>query len=505
MRRFGAAALLVVVSCGDDTSGGGTVDSSSASGISIGAPSSTDDDDDDDGETDDDDDDAQPTTGLDGTTRGADDDDDETGDPPVECDAPRQACGDACVLVDNDEAHCGGCGLPCAPDQPCVDGSCVTTTLHQLLIAGQSLSAGSTSFPVVSIEQPFENVSFNPGVRTGATGLTSFIPLVESVSGNQGETIASGAANLLHELAMASGLSGHRTLASCHGVGGQPYSALAPGTQPYLNGIAQATAGAELAAARGESHAVRAVAVVHGESDHVGGNQTYADNLLEWQAAYEADVMLATGQTRPVPMFLCQMSSFTAYGSATSVIPTAQLAAADQRPASIFVVGPKYFLPYTDGVHLSADGERWLGEYYAKALHRVLVEGEPWTPLRPAEITRIGTEIRVEFAVPQPPLVLDTVAVSDPGSYGFAFSEDAPRPATIVDVQLDGPQTVVITLSAAPSGAAPTLAYAMQGVPDQPAGPMTGARGNLRDTDTTPSRHGYPLYNWGVHFRVDVP
>ena len=36
-------------------------------------------------------------------------------------------------------------------------------------------------------------------------------------------------------------------------------------------------------------------------------------------------------------------------------------------------------------------------------------------------------------------------------------------------------------------------------------GPQHGPRGNLRDSDATPSRLGKKLYNWGVHFDEPVP
>jgi hypothetical protein len=36
-------------------------------------------------------------------------------------------------------------------------------------------------------------------------------------------------------------------------------------------------------------------------------------------------------------------------------------------------------------------------------------------------------------------------------------------------------------------------------------GTPQGARGNLRDSDDTPSRSGSPLYNWAVRFDVAVP
>ncbi len=49
----------------------------------------------------------------------------------------------------------------------------------------------------------------------------------------------------------------------------------------------------------------------------------------------------------------------------------------------------------------------------------------------------------------------------------------------------------------------------VHGENDQPPGACigtpTGARGNLRDSDDTPSQHGYPPQNWSIHFDVAVP
>ena len=53
-----------------------------------------------------------------------------------------------------------------------------------------------------------------------------------------------------------------------------------------------------------------------------------------------------------------------------------------------------------------------------------------------------------------------------------------------------------------------TLAFAevggLRGTAGAAGGPVTGARGNLRDSDATKSRHDYPLYNWCVHFDEPV-
>jgi hypothetical protein len=413
-------------------------------------------------------------------------------------------CGEACADPQSDEAHCGGCDGTCPAGQPCVYGQCVTAAIHHLLIGGQSLSVGALS-EVLSTTQPYGNLSFNQGVRTSGEGLVGFVPLVETYNETLGETIASGAANLVAELELQRGAS-HVILASAHGVGGTPYAMLKKGNPSFTIGMAQVGAGLAIATMLGQPYAARAVAIIHGESDHIGGNFLYTGNLLEWQGDYEADIKALTGQTAPVPLFLCQMSSYTAFGSATSWIPGQQLAAAAARPERIFVVGPKYFLPYVaDGVHLTGVGERWLGEHYAKVYRRVLIEGEPWQPLQPAEVTRAGAVITARFAVPSPPLVLDETLVGNPGNYGFEYTDTSGAPPAIAAVALVDATTVQITLAAEPVGGNRRLRYAFTGAPGAPAGPMTGARGNLRDSDATPSRHGYPLYNWAVHFDVPVP
>lgn len=419
-----------------------------------------------------------------------------------DCGAGEALCGERCVDAGNDEAHCGGCDVACPMGQPCVYGACVAAQIHHLLISGQSLSTGATS-PVVSDMQPFSNLSFNTGVRAGGVGLTGFIPLVETWDGSQGETIASGLANLIAAQAQEAGGS-YVMLASAHGVGGQPYSALKKGTGPYANGMAQVTAGLTIAGMLGQSYAVRGLTIVHGESDHLANNLGYTDDLLAWQSDYEADVAAITGVAGPLPMFLCQMSSVTAFGGASSRIPQAQLRAAAARPDRIFVVGPKYFLPYTDGVHLTGDGSRWLGEYYAKAYRKVLIEGERWLPVQPQTIAREGAVITIGFNVPAPPLVLDEVLVGNPGNFGFEFYDASGAPPAITEVALVDDTTVRVTLASEPVGGNRRIRYAHTGVVGQPAGPMTGTRGNLRDSDMTPSQHGYLLYNWAVHFDEPV-
>ncbi len=384
--------------------------------------------------------------------------------------------------------------------------------VNHVLSTGQSLSIGSVGTPPLTLTQPYSNVMFVTGVMAEATGLTSFVPLVEGDIPpgriDPVETMSSSLANLVTKLAreqvfvsMPQAKQSHDVLVSVHGVGGTPYVGLKKGTAPYATGLAQATAGRDLAKALGKSYVVRAVTTVHGENDHVSGNTDYASDLIEWQSDYEEDVKALTGQTIDVPLFQTQVSSWTKQGQVTSLIPYAQLQAHIDRPGKIVLVGPKYHLPYAaDGVHLTNEGYRHMGEDYAKAYRRVILEGLPWEPLRPKSATLAGKVITVTFHVPSPPLVFDTTLVTDPGNKGFEYIDDADVLPEIVSVALDGPDRVKITLSAEPTGNNREVHYAAGAPAGSPAGPTTGPRGNLRDSDTTPSRSGYPLFNWCVHF-----
>jgi hypothetical protein len=174
-------------------------------------------------------------------------------------------------------------------------------------------------------------------------------------------------------------------------------------------------------------------------------------------------------------------------------------------------VCPRYIFPHAvagaafPGLHLNNASSRWMGEYYAKAYKTVVVDGQEWTPLKPSTITLAGAVLTVKFDVPAPPLVLDTTLVSNPGNYGFEYTDDSASPPAISTVAVTGSTTVTITLSAAPTGANKRLRYAYTGIPGNAGGPTTGPRGNLRDSDaTTTSLYGNTLYNWCVHFDKPV-
>jgi hypothetical protein len=416
--------------------------------------------------------------------------------------------------------------------------------INHVLSTGQSNSVANAGTPVLSTTQPFSNLMFNVGVMTatncngdGCTTYqtpTSLVPLVEGDKflSYAVETASAGIANEIANIARSvylvgqpAGRTSHDVLVSLHGRSGNSYECLRRGgcswhspsyIKAFDDGMRQVQDARALAAARGASYVVRAVTAIHGETDHYypgfplngtdgtpGKIQNYSDALLEWQVDYETQVKARTGQTLPVPLFISQMSGWT--DKPASTIANLQLDAHVRAPGKVVLVTPGYPLPFaSDCLHYSAHSNRRLGEYFAKAYLRTVLEGKAWEPVRPTQVTRVNNVLTVKFAVPVPPLVLDTTLVTNPGNYGFRYTDSASTPA-ITGVAVTAPDTVTITLASTPTGANKHLTYAQNAPSPACPGPTQGPRGNVRDSDTTPSLYGYSLYNWSVHFDLTVP
>ena len=231
--------------------------------------------------------------------------------------------------------------------------------------------------------------------------------------------------------------------------------------------------------------------------------------MLVWQSDYQTDIKAITGQTGTIPMFVAQSSAWTApsYGDSWASSPFYALADSLSNPGRIILVTPEYFLPHNsaDGVHLTPTAFHQLAEYFAKAYNKVILSGSAWSPLRPTTIALSGSVITVNFTGNVGNLVLDTTLVSDPGNYGFTYS-DSTSSASISSVALTSATTVQVTLNQAPTGSSQMLGYANNGTLGNFGGPTTGPRGCLRDSDATPDLFSTtPLYNWCVHFNYAIP
>jgi hypothetical protein len=437
--------------------------------------------------------------------------------------------------------------------------------INHVLSTGQSDSVANGASPHLTKTQDFDNKSFDVGVGTARNGPgracdgdgckqyeepKDFAPLVEGdrflaipdePQGFQVETMSSGLANQAHVFATdyfaKVGLPAvsHDILVSLHGRSGNTYACLRKGfcdylpgyLSPFAEGLMQVKSAKKIAEAKGKTYVVRAVTTIHGGSDHENREKelmaldrndgqgklgSYADALMEWQRDYEADVRAITGQTEPIPLFVSQFASYT--DTVVSRIPVRQLEAHVKAPGKVIVVTPNYpFVHYEDCNHYTNYSQRRLGAYFAKAYQKTVIEGVPFEPVRPLNVARSANVITVKYHVPVPPLVFDTERVVDPGDFGFTY-DDSTSSATITKVELANsrPDTVTITLSKAPTGADKKLRYALNVIPNASCpGPTDGARGNLRDSDTTVGYHKdendkpYELHNWAVHAEMDVP
>ncbi|HSO40421.1 MAG TPA: hypothetical protein VLT33_48175 [Labilithrix sp.] len=412
--------------------------------------------------------------------------------------------------------------------------------INHVLSTGQSNAVANGGKPVLDTTQPYDNLMFSSGVMpayncngSGCTGYaapTAFVPLVEGDTFFYPvETMSAPMANTITRLAhdvfaSATKDPAHVVLVTLHGRSGNTYWSLRKGGSsyqqtsgyvlPFDQAMREVTDAFTLAKAAGKTYAVRAVTTIHGESDHYSySNHTaevpipgtdgvstitsYLDGLLEWQRDYESGVKAITGQTAAVPLLLSQMHNWT--DTPHSQVNEWQYEAHVKSSGKVVLVTPAYVFPFaTDCLHFTSDSQRWLGEYFAKAYARIVLEGLPWEPVRPKSVKVAGKVVTATYFVPKPPLVLDTQRVTNPGSYGFEYVDASGANVAIEGVAVTGPDTVSITLaSAAPGG---RLRYAFTAPLPSCPGPEQGVRGNLRDSDATPSLYGHDLFNWGVSF-----
>lgn len=250
-----------------------------------------------------------------------------------------------------------------------------------------------------------------------------------------------------------------------------------------------------------------AVVVIHGEADGYVNNTNYADNIIEWQKDFNADISSITGQKNKIPMFLCQTATAGGYGWNGGIndmnfqSPIQQLIAHESK-GDVFMVCSKYHLKYADHAHITNESQAVLGEYYAKAMDSYYSTGS-WEPCRPVSIIQSGTSITIKFTGVEDGLVFDESAVKPAGNKGFAFSDDSG--AEIIDVAISGKDSVVISLSKTPT-TSKVLAYAYHNGAGGSANQVNGLgdRGNLRGTSKQTSKTtGLNLHNWCVIFRKE--
>lgn len=372
---------------------------------------------------------------------------------------------------------------------------------------GQSLSLGLGSEETLSGASPYSNTLMpNTGVHDaawtgGSEGLTGtaslatdLVPLNGAINSHDIEAPVIGASNQLASRMQAASIIAANAGRGGFGVGGLqkgfnggdgPYTLLLDQYQTYL-GLAGRPVRPFLCWMQGEADANSAIT----KAAYTSAVQAIINN-------YAAD----TGQ--PIHFFTYQLSSHTIRAPSYNPNPALALAEMGENSADVSVVTPMYLFDYVDGVHPTAEGMRLAGEYFGKAIDHHLRTGTKFRPLTPIAVVRDGKTITVTFHVPVGSLVYDDSRVSDPGNMGFeVFLQSGGGALPIADAYVFGDKAV-IELVDDPGGPV-DLCYAMgTTLNGQPAGRLIGARGCLRDQDTTVSQsnRSIALHNYCVHFR----
>ena len=409
-------------------------------------------------------------------------------------------------------------------------------------LMGQSLCDGSESLPLVSPEDAgWGNLSFRRGVRTwlpNAEAATpqkrtaesfELVPLRAEANGGLGETVANGLADHLKSSFLTMTLKGGRSgsphyLVACAGQGGRQIQELSPAdlsTDPrtpesrrhgggyYRTSLDDARRAVSETEKRGQSFRIGALYWMQGEGNggptggivptrwdeellRAEGLAWYRDQLIAYRKQWSADLAAITGQKGEIPMF-----TYQTLGPAGE----AQLMAADADEL-IHLVGPHYAVPsalnsrkpdgrHGDAIHLSADGERWWGEQVGKVMHRVLHLGEKWEPLRPtgARLDETRESVLIDFAVPRPPLVIDTEflprqEIAATGGYqslaGFRVRGASGGLLLLSSVEVAGPSQVRLRFAKSlPAGELCSISYG------HPATVALGAIAALREGPLT--------------------
>ena len=272
---------------------------------------------------------------------------------------------------------------------------------------GRACRSAREGLPVISTAQPYGNLKLEtdhlPWPIDPNAGSLRLVPLVEPVGrlapgypsswpeNIDGETPHSAMANEIS--AMASAKLG-RAVVSVHSAIGEDGQGMVflkkNALQKGLNGrsyeaaLVETRAIARLARAAGKSYGVGAIIVTHGEAD--AGNPGYEMELRQLWKDYDADLRAITGQEQRIHMIVSQQNSCNDRSAST----LAQWKVGDDYAADMVCSGPKYQYPSAEGVHLTAEGYRQLGEKYGQVYFRRVVLGEDWRPLEPTGVGRRG-------------------------------------------------------------------------------------------------------------------
>ena len=408
-------------------------------------------------------------------------------------------------------------------------------------IFGQSLSIGAAATPIITSERKYEaGIKFNVGIRCAKkreSAFTSFVPLVEEVSGatvdsaGVGETVASGCVEQLLELFCKEvGISpyskywnNHKFLFGSFGAGSTTISML---TEVPVSGIGyyQGVVNAMQAAKRicdekDWTLNIPAWIWIQGETDmkpkSAGGVATnkdiYKQKLQQLAAQFDRDAKSITSQLNDVKCICYQTASQNIWGNTPNYtskimdVPTAQMELI--RDNDMFVASaPVYILDHSEKerIHLSAKGEKMLGLYCGIALKSVIDGTYNKKGITPSTYTVSGNTVVIKCNVPCPPLKIDKMWVKEINNLGFKLltseNVDIIQSIEVFDNE------ITILCSQSPLGC--KLFYGFNGTGGYD-GRIKGSRGNICDngdksySGNVGEKH-YTLPNFLYSFYINI-
>lgn len=358
-----------------------------------------------------------------------------------------------------------------------------------------SLNAGA------GILTPVTNAfMFDTGIVTYNKTLTSLVTVPDTTTQQYHDT------SLIHQLEYDSPAPDRKYMAAASGVSGYSMAQLEPGTEPYTQLMSSIDKAAQLAASAGYQYGLPVLTFFQGEADaYLGSSYSYyRSKMVLMQSSINDKAKSVSRVSSDMPMIIYQMASQGRYQglvNPSSDIPRAQLDEAISNPL-IQLCTPMYIFPYTDGVHLTNHGYRWLGLFRAKATRYWMENGKPWKPLFPIDIYKVGSNTVVAaFHVPVGNLQFRTDIVPEhpSGAKGFELWQDDGAGnvtrLTISSVQIVGQDKVKVTTTSAFTGTV-YLAYGWTPLnrgasdgdgryPSWNAGVNSGICGNLCDSDNS--------------------
>lgn len=380
---------------------------------------------------------------------------------------------------------------------------------QHFIMYGQSLSVGAQSYPVLSIENIPGNYMLGEQIwinywnadksrlnplsgklaKQNSAGATNLYPFTRSGT-ITAECPLYGTVNHLQKK------MGGRFIATSCGTGGRSIEELSKesvvsGRNHYVaefkNALTHATS---VVQHEKQSLSCLAVFFMQGENNYenkgsglTNGTKSTSDKveykklLLILKNNMQNDIMTTYGQTTP-PVFITYQAGCQYAKIKELSIGMAQLEASNETN-DIICAGPVYPMPDRGG-HLDPNGYRWFGEMLAKVYYKTQILGEAFKPLQPVKIIRTTDpkQIKIQFHVPVPPLVLDTWTTGTKiKDYGFEIHKDGIKQA-LDKVEAEGD---CILLTAYRDLSAGNLEIIYAGIGENTA--LTRGHGNLRDSD----------------------